>query len=105
MSPFTFTSLIPQGYKMNPAAPGEAEHGHTLYGTHTIEGGWCPNCDKPLLQLGVIDTRDPRLGLAHLPLLRIPLLFCTRCAICQADGDINTHGLQQLYQARHGGTA
>jgi len=95
IEPFTFSTLIPQGYKILSAEPGEAEYRHALFGPNRIHGGDCPNCRKPLLHLLTIDTRDPRLDLGRLPLARIPLLYCTRCAISWADGDVNIDGLRQ----------
>lgn len=92
---FTFTTLIEQGYKIIPATVEQAEYDHRLFGVQSIDGAWCPNCNKPLLSLASIDTRDPRLGLTHLPLARIPLLYCMRCCISWADGDVNTTGLQR----------
>jgi len=95
IEPFTFSTLIPQGYKILSAALGEAEYRHALFGPHRIHGGDCPNCRKPLVHLLTIDTSDPRLGLAHLPLASIPLLYCSRCAISWADGDVNIDGLRE----------
>jgi hypothetical protein len=105
--PFIFSSLIQQGYKLWPAEGTAAEGGHRLFGPHAIPGATCPNCrggflgfgHKPLLHLATIHTRDPRLGL-DLPLAEIPLLYCTRCMISEADGNVNIDGLR-----RHGRVA
>lgn len=105
--PFIFSALIPRGYKLWPAEGAAAEGGHRLFGPQAIPGAACPNCrggflrlgHKPLLHLATIVTRDPRLGL-ELPLAEIPLLYCTRCMISAADGNVNTDGLR-----RHGRVA
>lgn len=104
---FIFSTLIPQGYKLLPADEATAEGAHHLFGPHAIAGAECPNCrdgflmlgHKPLLHLATIDTRDARLGL-EVPLAQIPLLYCTRCAISEADGDVNLDGLRRHYTAK-----
>jgi len=56
---------------------------HVFCGPNEISGAWCPNCNKPLLKLLDLDTSDPRLELGSGTPLRLPLLYCWTCNICE----------------------
>jgi hypothetical protein len=58
---------------------------HYFCGPQSIRGAWCPNCQKPLLPLAIVDATDPRVDLGEMLLLSIPLMYCWRCGIPKAD--------------------
>jgi len=56
----------------------------------------CPNCDRPLTQLLVLDTTDPRLHLTEWN-RDLPLLFCWRCVLAHTEilGDYNEEAREE----------
>lgn len=71
---------------------------HKTCGAHTIAGAECPNCQKPLLLVLSLDTADERLILDASPLNPLPLLYCWRCNLSQANFfyQINDAGVRVL---------
>lgn len=53
---------------------------HIFCGAQQGPVAYCPNCDRPLTQLLVLDTDDPRLQMTEWD-RNLPLLFCWRCAL------------------------
>lgn len=82
-----FVSKPATGYFVEPVAayPTDASYYHFFCGTQAIQGAWCANCNKPLLQLLTVDATDPRVDLADTHKLTIPLLYCWRCGIAKSD--------------------
>jgi hypothetical protein len=82
-----FRTITPQGYLLQDCRPDDPppEYGHYFCGPHDVAGAVCPNCDKPLLRLLAIDTRDPRLGLTYCPFDTLSLFFCMTCEIAVND--------------------
>ena len=56
-------------------------HHHVFCGPNNIPGAWCPNCDKPLLNILDLDTSDPRLELGTALPSSLPLLCCWTCNV------------------------
>jgi thiol-disulfide isomerase/thioredoxin len=90
-------SLIKQGYFLKYLRKNdETEFSHIFCGSHSVEGAWCPNCQKPLLRFLALDTNDPMLGLEKTPFQWLSLFFCWTCEIAQtpfyycfaANGDV-----------------
>jgi hypothetical protein len=64
--------------------PNAGSYAHKIGGSHSLAAATCPNCVEPLLQLGQLDTTDPKLScLAALGPV-VPLLFCWRCGVAQS---------------------
>ena len=88
-------SIVKQGYFLKYLDKTE-EHSHIFCGSHSVEGAWCPNCQKPLLRFMALDTNDPKLGFKKTPFQWLSLFFCWTCEIAQtpfyyrftANGDI-----------------
>jgi hypothetical protein len=79
----SFYCMPAQGYFVGPAPAGaRGEYEHVLCGLE--QRNVCPNCDKPLLRVMTLDTRDQRLCCTHVPVDRLSLYFCWRCNVAQA---------------------
>jgi hypothetical protein len=78
-----FRTISPQGYLLYDCLPDEAppEYAHYFCGPHEVPGADCPNCQKPLVRMLAIDTRDPRLELTYCPFDTLSLFFCFTCKI------------------------
>ena len=79
----TFHTICPQSYtlrEMDPACD-QPEYRHYFCGPHDVPGAFCPNCQKPLLQMLAIDTQDSRLGLTYCPFPSLTLFLCMTCEI------------------------
>ena len=61
----------------------EPEIGHFFCGTHNVKGAWCPNCNKPLLRLLLIDSNDEKLSFNFSNIKKLPLFYCWTCNIAQ----------------------
>jgi len=69
-----------QGYWLEFS--GEVQdHLHQFCGENRIPGAVCPACNKPLLRLLSLDTRDIRLNLANMRFPFLHLLYCWTCSI------------------------
>jgi hypothetical protein len=68
------------GYKLN-FSPTSSEVFHDFCGQHEIDGAVCPNCDKPLLRLLSLYSKDPVLNLDHNRHPSVHLLYCWTCSI------------------------
>ena len=97
----TFTTIIATAYlcdyaegveSHNQFSPPEkneknrdksTDHQHYFCGQNYISGAWCPNCNKPLLRLLLIDASDFRLHLEIDTITKVPLLYCWTCSISQ----------------------
>jgi len=78
---FVPTSTPPEGLLVHFRAGSGARH--VACGEHAIDGADCPNCNKPLLRMLSLDTMDERLGLQHLGVAFVHLLFCWTCNLAQ----------------------
>ena len=54
-------------------------YSHVFCGTPDVWSALCPSCERPLVQLLSLDTRDPLLSATDSGLGRLPLLFCWGC--------------------------
>ncbi len=61
--------------------------GHSFGGSHSTQGAWCPNCDKPLMLHLTLDLRDLRLRFRDVNRTspRLQLFYCMRCALSWYD--------------------
>ena len=110
-----FTSKPTKGY-FATFATGRAsgKYTHAIGGANKVHGAWCLPCQRPLLLVMTLDTRDPRLGLS-LPRGRetltldfdpakpletdvgvkksadLPLFYCWHCMPCLTYR-LNPHG-------------
>ncbi|MDX1984176.1 MAG: hypothetical protein SFV51_28130 [Bryobacteraceae bacterium] len=75
----TMEGLPRQGYVLDFGAREGFKH--EFCGPHSIQGGLCPNCHKPLLRLLSLDTRDERLRLGRVGFPYLHLMYCWTCAI------------------------
>jgi hypothetical protein len=70
----------PQGYWLEFDA--EIQNlSHQFCGENQISGAACPVCDKPLLRLLSLDTKDARLNLVNARFPFLHLLYCWTCSI------------------------
>jgi len=71
-------SHTPQGYFVESAT---TDSPHALCGPQRINGAISPNTGLPLLLLVSLDPADPRLGISHLKLATLHLLYSWTCGI------------------------
>ena len=74
----SWNALVPEAWLLTPGS-GAVEH--VIGGSHDCAGGWCPNCDRPLMQLMALDLSDPALAAVVAPDPVLRLLFCHRCGV------------------------
>ncbi len=67
-----------EGYFLESAT---ADSPHALCGSQRINGATSPNTGQPLLLLLSLDPTDPRLGIPHLKLNALHLLYSWTCGI------------------------
>jgi len=87
-----WTLLPPDGFRPESVPPSGwlvrtdsgAGENHYACGEHEIAGAVCPNCDKPMLRMLLLDTSDERLGLSRLDVPFVHLLFCWTCELAQS---------------------
>lgn len=69
-----------RGYLLTfPEAPALGPH--RMAGTNSIRGAGCPNCNKPLLRVLTLDTKQLPFQLTPNPPPFLHLLYCWTCAI------------------------
>jgi hypothetical protein len=78
-------SIPKQGYGLVPAVGANQQATHTFCGEHEIRNAQCPNCRLPLLLLLRLDASDRRLAFDSSKYSAIPLLYCWRCALAEAE--------------------
>jgi len=61
----------------------DQESDHTFCGPSELTIPPCPNCQRPLLRLLSLNTKDYRLNLHKAPFSRLSLLFCWTCELSQ----------------------
>ena len=97
------------GYRLN-FSPAENEIIHQFCGANTINGGTCPNCQKPLMLLLSLDASDSRLDLNASIHPFVHLLYCWTCSIpfgdfsykLRADGGVELLQIPPKYEYEFG---
>jgi hypothetical protein len=68
------------GYRLN-FAPSPTAILHDFCGENRIEGAFCPHCQKPLLRLLSLNTKDEVLNIDPAKIPAVHLLYCWTCGI------------------------
>jgi hypothetical protein len=72
-----------EGYTFTRADGVCGSEVHLFAGEKLYDGGICPNCNKPLLLLLRINTRDEKVCISSDRLAEVPILFCWTCDVSQ----------------------
>jgi hypothetical protein len=94
------TEGIPEwGYKLD-FSPATSQVLHEFCGQHEIPGAVCPNCNKPLLRLLSLHSKDPLLDFDCKRHPSVHLLYCWTCSIPYGDFsyEINSDGSVKLLE-------
>lgn len=82
----SFNAEPPGGYFVslqNDTVRIDQEWHHIFCGPNDVLGAFCPNCQRSLLSLLSLDTRDHRLYFREAPFPRLSLMFCWTCELSQ----------------------
>jgi hypothetical protein len=81
-------------------SPAASEILHDFCGQHEILGAVCPNCNKPLLRLLSLHSKDPLLNFDHKRHPSVHLLYCWTCSIPYGEFsyEINADGSVKLLE-------
>jgi hypothetical protein len=81
----TFSTVLPQGYHIDyDKPPKSSKYKHVFCGENPVKSAQCPDCRKPLYRHLLLDMTDPRFHIEGYELASLPLYYCWRCGVAQA---------------------